>query len=178
MPRIVPLFAAVALTAAAATASAHHVPEDARVAHHVPEDARVAKSEADPAAGEAAKKLVGTYQVLLGDEEKKQVEEARKKAAEAPEGDELAAAMLQMLEAMASIKITFTATEMTMNVGEEAETVKYTVVEQTADTLKLKTEGTKNAPQGSEAFTIKLTEKGIVMSKDGDQQALTFLRQN
>jgi hypothetical protein len=143
-------------------------------AHHVPEDARMAAAEAKM---DAASKLVGTFKVLLDEETKKKLEETKKKVAEAGSDDAMASEMLKMMEAMSNIVVTFTKTEMTMSFAEQSETVTYTVSKQTGDTVTLKTSGTKNAPEGSENFTIKLTDAGLVMSKEGDEQTITFLRQ-
>jgi len=178
MPRLIIALLAASLVSVAVPAAAHHADLDTRVAHHVSDDARVAAAPKDAKTdAKATARLPGTYKVLLDDETKKQLEETRKQVAEAGEaGDAMAAELLKMMEAMASIEVTFTATEMTMKFADQSETVTYEVLEETEDTVKLKTSGTKNAPNGNENFTIKVTEQGLVMSKEGDEQAITFVR--
>ena len=155
------LVAAASIALFAVPATAHHVEADERIAEASPVD-----------------KLLGKYKVHLDAETQAQLDEARKKAGDVAEAEqEMANAMLEMMEAMSKITVEFSKDTMTMAFGDQSESVKFAVVSAEADTIKLKTEGTKNAPEGSKSFTIKLTATGIEMSKEGDPQVLTFKRQ-
>lgn len=126
--------------------------------------------------GVAAQKLIGEYSVHLDAETTAQLDEARKKAAAAGEGS-LEAQLVEMLEAMAKLRVTFTATEMIASMGDERQALPYKVVSSTADTVVLDAIGVKGDAEAKERYTIRLTEQGFVMVEDdAPDKATTFLR--